>query len=852
MAGTSAGAAQGRGAPPTPPTPEALALATLEWPAVCSLVGRFCATSAGRTRCEAPGGLPLAATLRGARLELARTASAQALGDRHGARLDFGGVDTVLAARAVDLASSGDAMALDDGALVALVALIDAAERLQRGVLSAGPGGEEDDGLAALRALVDAYEVPTACRKGLVPALDLDGGRLKDSASPELKKARGKAAKLAQKLRSMLGGVGARGAEVVQLSGGRLALKLPADDVTAELEKGSLLVGVEGGMATLEPRAAAALNAKLSEANAEAEAAARRAREQLAIAHVLPAAPELRRCLDLVATLDVVCARAAYASASGAMRPELVDLLAPPDPDGDDSSDADAPVPLAVSVRNAIHPLLREAHSQALAKHKEKSAGEAGEPAPAPAPEPPVPLDFEIADGVVVVTITGPNAGGKTAALKTLGLMAAMVRAGLFVPGTGEGVFGADYDGPCVPFFAAILADVGDSQSIVESLSTFTARMTRTAAAMKAAVETPPALVLLDEVGAGTDPLEGAALGAALMRGLAARLAGGGGLAVATTHHGELTALKYDLGVEAAQNASMEWDEAGEAPTYRVQWGVPGRSRGLSVARRLGVDSMAVDEAEEMIGGGRARADGLVEDMEAQRLRVAKAERRLRSCTDAMRAAEQRGAKAREEMLAREAVYWREGRSELDAAALRTKIRLRTMGEVRRAEAVEAGDESALAGLSKAKQRKLRRKIKAATAEDENESPQRGIVAELMEKQREQRVQEDLNLSELQMRRLRRQQQGRDDEAAAAASRPTDRYSKLLDEFGGATHKRNRGAKGREKQQPAAGDAAGDTAGGGANRKKAAKKGPGRPAVSETNQKLLKKAGRGNSLWGNI
>merc|ERR1719460_3303000 len=119
-----------------------------------------------------------------------------------------------------------------------------------------------------------------------------------------------------------------------------------------------------------------------------------------------------------------------------------------------------------------------------------------------------------------------------------------------------------------------------------------------------------------------------------------------------------------------------------------------------------------------MIGGGRARADGLVEDMEAQRLRVAKAERRLRSCTDAMRAAEQRGAKAREEMLAREAVYWREGRSELDAAALRTKIRLRTMGEVRRAEAV---DESALAGLSKAKQRKLRRKIKAATAEDENE-----------------------------------------------------------------------------------------------------------------------------------
>ena len=768
-------------------------------------------------------------------------------------RLDFGGVDTPAAARALELAASS---ALGDDEFCAIVELVDAAERLQRAVLAAGPQDGSRGVLCALDALVDSVEVPTECRKGLLPKLDMDARALKDSASDELRSARARERKHAQKLRSLLGAVAPGLGEIVEApgGGGRLALRLPTDAVTADIEKTTLVIGVDGRYVTLEPRAAAGVNAKLADAHAAAEAAARRARDELARTFVQPWRGDLRRCLDLIASLDVICAKASYASASGAMRPTLVDLLAPADAGADGDADGTDGPPLALDVRHVVHPLLQEAYTAAR-RAAERSRASADAQALLEALEEPVPLDLKVESGVCVVTITGPNAGGKTAALKTLGLCAVMARAGMFPPGTGMGVFGAEYAGPRVPFFACVLADVGDSQSIAESLSTFTARVTRTAAAMRAAADAPPALVLLDEVGAGTDPLEGAALGAALLRGLAGRLAGGYGMCVATTHHGELTALKYDLGETVAENASMEWDEAGERPTYRVLWGVPGRSRGLAVARRIGVDPGAIEDAEALVGAARARADTLVEQMETERARVHAAQRRVQSCSDAAAAARARAGAARDAKLASEAVHWRAGRKELEAAALKARIKLKTMAEVRRSEAVAAGDESALEGLSKAKQRKLKQKIKAARSQLDPESaaPQEGIVGKLMAQQREKRMAEDLNLSELRMRRFKRQQAA----AAAAAGedvveeRERDEYSALLDAFGSTKPRQRQRAKSRAQphaQQAAQADAAdvdGSDRSGDVNPDAQLAGPPGGEAAPKKKKKTKKKGGGG-------
>ncbi|MFZ4639271.1 MAG: endonuclease MutS2 [Nodosilinea sp.] len=224
---------------------------------------------------------------------------------------------------------------------------------------------------------------------------------------------------------------------------------------------------------------------------------------------------------------------------------------------------------------------------------------------------PVVPIDLVIADQLRVVAITGPNTGGKTVTLKTLGLAALMAKVGLFVPAR-EPVE--------LPWFDQVLADIGDEQSIEQNLSTFSGHIRRISRILTALEELPAtaglanALVLLDEVGAGTDPTEGTALALALLRYLANQAR----LTVATTHYGELKALKYeDCRFE---NAAVEFDEASLSPTYRLLWGIPGRSNALSIARRLGLKAAVVDgAAAAMVGAGQQDVNQMIAALEAQR-----------------------------------------------------------------------------------------------------------------------------------------------------------------------------------------------------------------------------------------
>jgi DNA mismatch repair protein MutS2 len=212
----------------------------------------------------------------------------------------------------------------------------------------------------------------------------------------------------------------------------------------------------------------------------------------------------------------------------------------------------------------------------------------------------PVPLTIELAPPKRVMVISGPNAGGKTIALKTLGLAALMAQSGLPVAARAARL----------PLFHHVLADIGDLQSIEASLSTFSARVTHIQA--MAEVAGPRDLVLLDEIGASTDPQEGAALAVAILEYFRER----GAMVVATTHHARLKA--YAAETPAAMNAAMEFDERSLQPTYRILAGLPGKSCGLDMAARLGLAPAIVNHARARLDRAEAEASALLANLHEQ------------------------------------------------------------------------------------------------------------------------------------------------------------------------------------------------------------------------------------------
>lgn len=214
-----------------------------------------------------------------------------------------------------------------------------------------------------------------------------------------------------------------------------------------------------------------------------------------------------------------------------------------------------------------------------------------------------VPIDILIKPQIRVVAITGPNTGGKTVTLKTFGLAVLMAKVGLFIPAK-EPVE--------IPWFESILADIGDEQSLEQNLSTFSGHIKRIIRITEA-LESGNCLVLLDEVGAGTDPNEGTAIAIALLKYLAAHNI----LTIATTHYGELKALKYND--SRFENASVEFDDLTMQPTYRLLWGIPGRSNAVTIAERLGLNNAIIETARELVGGYSQDVNQLIAALEEQR-----------------------------------------------------------------------------------------------------------------------------------------------------------------------------------------------------------------------------------------
>lgn len=434
--------------------------------------------------------------------------------------------------------------------------------------------------VASRGAMVGALAVSVPERRiesRLEAALD-EQGELNDNASPGLLRARravqAAREKLIKKLEAML-----RGAEPgavpagasVTMRNGRYVIPVRRD---ARARPTGIVHDESGSAGTLfiEPSDAIDLGNGLREAVSD------EAREVLAVLRELtdllrPHHEEIRAAHAMCIAADDLQARARYARSVDA---EVPAIGAPGSP---------------IELKQARHPVLLAQAGEAIA------------------------FDLVLEQGERTLVISGPNAGGKTVLLKAVGLSVALVQSGI-VPPLGLG--------SRVPVCTRLIADIGDHQSIAANLSTFSAHLaTLREIFAKADGGT---LVLLDELGSGTDPAEGAALAWATLETLHAR----GTLTLATTHLGVLKTLASSL--PGVVNGSMEFDAATLSPTYRFQKGIPGRSYGLAIARRLGVDSTVLARAETQVPERERALDALLHDVERrdQAVRAREAEIRTR------------------------------------------------------------------------------------------------------------------------------------------------------------------------------------------------------------------------------
>ena len=302
---------------------------------------------------------------------------------------------------------------------------------------------------------------------------------------------------------------------------------------------------------------------------------------------------DLRRTLAAAEELDVIQAKASFSRLVDGVEPKL-------------AGDARIELP------QARHPLLMPAVRERAGERRLREEDDSRPPGP-------VPVDLHIAPPVGALIVTGPNTGGKTVALKTVGLLVLMAQAGLHVP-AGRAA--------ALPVFQSVFADIGDEQSIADSLSTFSGHIARIVA-MESRLALP-ALVLLDEVGAGTDPVEGGALGAAIIDHFRRR----GALVAATTHDDMLKS--YASTAAGVACAGFGFHTETYAPTYELTYGSPGRSLALEIATRLGVPSSIVDDArgrrsarEAQLAEHLARVERDIGEVNAQRAELEAGRRQL-------------------------------------------------------------------------------------------------------------------------------------------------------------------------------------------------------------------------------
>lgn len=510
-------------------------LERLEWPRLCEHLATFATTKRAVLLLQEGGDLPQ--TQGDSQVLLTQTQEIVCLETDYHTHLDFSGIADL--EPSLHRGERGGVLTGEE--LLAIALTLGTARHLRRQIASYPV-------LQELNALIDGLRTHPELEQEIHHCIT-DQGQVSDRASDVLAHIRHQQRQVRQQIQGALQRIIQRRGQALQDNvitqrGDRyvLAVKAQQKEAVPGMVHDS---SASGATLYIEPESTVDLNNRLGQLIRDEESEATRIRQQLSQS-VGAIAPDLWHLLTVVTALDRATARARYSLWLGAHPPRFISAQE------------------SICLRHLRHPLLlwQEQHEQGQSV---------------------VPIDLFIDPAIRVVTLTGPNTGGKTATLKALGLAALMAKAGLFIPAK-EPVE--------LPWFQGVWADIGDEQSLEQSLSTFSGHI-RSISDILAQLESGSQLnlVLLDEVGAGTDPSEGTALAIALLRYLADHAH----LTLATTHFGELKALKYQD--PRFENASVEFDQDTLCPTYRLLWGIPGQSNALAIARRLGLKPEIIEAA---------------------------------------------------------------------------------------------------------------------------------------------------------------------------------------------------------------------------------------------------------------
>ena len=421
---------------------------------------------------------------------------------------------------------------------------------------------ENEEDAPALQDYGSDMQVFSRLEKQIDQAID-DHGEIKDNASPKLNGLRNAIViaknRVKEKLDSLLHDPNNQKYfmdNLVTMRGDRYVIPVKQE---YKMNFPGIVHDQSGTGATLfiEPMAVVNLNNDIKRYIAEEREEVERILRQLT-QNVGQEAEALLKSLELFTKLDVICAKAYLAQEQHAVRPMLS-------------------VNGGVEIHQGRHPLLNQ--------------------------DTVVPLDVQLGEKFSMLLITGPNTGGKTVALKAVGIFALMAQTGMFIPASSAKL----------PVFRAVYADIGDEQSIEQSLSTFSGHMTNLIGILKEVKERD--LVLVDEICAGTDPNEGAALAMSILEHLHENKV----LTMVTTHYSELKTFAY--GHEGMENASVEFDPVSLRPTYRLLMGVPGSSNAFNISRRLGLADSIIDQAGRLLNQEHVHMETVLQELEGERRR---------------------------------------------------------------------------------------------------------------------------------------------------------------------------------------------------------------------------------------
>jgi DNA mismatch repair protein MutS2 len=440
-------------------------------------------------------------------------------------------------------------------------------------------------------ARADDYPTLAAAAERITPLPDLEehvasileeDASIRDDASPELRRLRSQIRTKENQLRDTLDEAlrsaikqGYATEEQATLRGGRMVIPVRAE-AKRKVEGFVHDTSASGQTVYIEPAACLELNNEVRELkSAEQREIERILRE--ATAHLRREADAMEDNLQALGQFDLLQAKARLANRLDAVVPKLND-------EG------------RIELHEGRNPVL-ELHFRSLdeaAETEGRATGEDDIP-----PREVVPLDLALGADFRTLVITGPNAGGKTVAMKSVGLFALMLAYGVPIPVAPHSSF---------PLFDQIMADIGDEQSIEEDLSTFSSHVSNLRHMLEEAGDNT--LVLIDEAGTGTDPDEGGALAQAVLE----RLTAAGARTIATTHHGTLKVYAHET--DGVENGSMEFDQETLRPTYRYQEGVPGSSYAFEIAQRMGLEAGLLDRARTLAGEQKTAMENLIATFE--------------------------------------------------------------------------------------------------------------------------------------------------------------------------------------------------------------------------------------------